>query len=57
MTAYVIDTGIRFNHVEFGGRASSGIDTVNPALPLTTATVNATKCVVTNPRSTNDHLL
>ncbi|MBV6521567.1 MAG: Extracellular serine proteinase [Gemmatimonadaceae bacterium] len=28
-TAYVIDTGIRFTHSEFGGRASSGYDFVN----------------------------
>ena len=29
VTAYVIDTGIRFTHQEFGGRARSGIDTVD----------------------------
>ncbi|MDX6644926.1 MAG: hypothetical protein QOK40_653 [Miltoncostaeaceae bacterium] len=28
VTAYVIDTGIRVSHQEFGGRASVGIDTV-----------------------------
>ncbi|GAA3737999.1 hypothetical protein GCM10022225_21130 [Plantactinospora mayteni] len=27
--AYVIDTGIRLTHTEFGGRATSGIDTVD----------------------------
>jgi aqualysin 1 len=34
VTAYVIDTGIRFTHQEFGGRAVSGVDTVDggPAL-------------------------
>ena len=26
--AYIIDTGINFNHVDFGGRASTGIDEV-----------------------------
>lgn len=29
VTAYIIDTGIRFSHYEFGGRASSGYDFVN----------------------------
>jgi len=29
VTAYVIDTGIRFSHREFGGRAVSGRDTVD----------------------------
>jgi subtilisin family serine protease len=28
VTAYVIDTGIRFDHTEFGGRASTGYDAV-----------------------------
>jgi subtilisin family serine protease len=28
VTAFIIDTGIQFNHREFGGRASAGIDTV-----------------------------
>ena len=28
VTAYIIDTGIRFDHVEFGGRASTGFDAV-----------------------------
>jgi len=28
VTAYIIDTGIRFDHVEFGGRAVAGIDEV-----------------------------
>jgi subtilisin family serine protease len=28
VTAYVIDTGIRFDHAEFGGRASTGYDAV-----------------------------
>jgi subtilisin family serine protease len=29
VTAYIIDTGIRFDHSEFGGRASSGFDAVD----------------------------
>ena len=29
VTAYIIDTGIRFNHQEFGGRATSGYDAVD----------------------------
>ena len=29
VTAYIIDTGIRFTHSEFGGRAASGFDAVN----------------------------
>ncbi len=29
VTAYVIDTGIRFSHTEFGGRAVSGIDVID----------------------------
>lgn len=29
VTAYVIDTGIRLSHTEFGGRASSGFDAVD----------------------------
>jgi aqualysin 1 len=29
VTAYVIDTGIRFNHTQFGGRAVSGFDAVD----------------------------
>lgn len=29
VTAYIIDTGIRFDHTEFGGRASSGYDAVD----------------------------
>ena len=29
VTAYIIDTGIRFDHSEFGGRASSGYDAVD----------------------------
>lgn len=28
VTAYIIDTGIRFSHTEFGGRASTGYDAV-----------------------------
>ena len=28
--AYIIDTGIRYSHVDFGGRASSGYDAVTP---------------------------
>jgi subtilisin family serine protease len=30
VTAYVIDTGIRKTHVEFGGRAVHGVDTTTP---------------------------
>nr|MBA2303003.1 S8 family peptidase [Acidobacteriota bacterium] len=29
VTVYIIDTGIRFDHVEFGGRASTGFDAVD----------------------------
>lgn len=29
VTAYIIDTGLRFSHGEFGGRASSGYDAVD----------------------------
>lgn len=29
VTAYIIDTGIRFDHVEFGSRATSGFDAVD----------------------------
>ena len=29
VTAYIIDTGIRFSHVEFGGRAVSGVDAID----------------------------
>ncbi len=29
VTAYVIDTGLRFSHSEFGGRAASGFDAVD----------------------------
>lgn len=29
VTAYIIDTGIRFSHNEFGGRATSGFDAVD----------------------------
>jgi subtilisin family serine protease len=30
VTAYIIDTGIRFTHTQFGGRAVKGIDEVTP---------------------------
>jgi subtilisin family serine protease len=30
VNAYIIDTGIRFDHVDFGGRASTGYDAVTP---------------------------
>jgi subtilisin family serine protease len=33
VTAYVIDTGIRTTHQEFGGRATSGFDAVDGSLP------------------------
>jgi subtilisin family serine protease len=33
VTAYILDTGIRLDHVEFGGRASDGYDAVDGALP------------------------
>ncbi len=33
VTAYVIDTGIRISHSEFGGRASYGYDAVDGSLP------------------------
>ena len=29
VTAYIIDTGIRLTHTEFGGRASSGVDEID----------------------------
>lgn len=29
VTAYIVDTGIRFSHAEFGGRATSGFDAVD----------------------------
>jgi subtilisin family serine protease len=29
VTAYIIDTGIRFTHTDFGGRATSGVDEVD----------------------------
>jgi subtilisin family serine protease len=31
VTAYIIDTGIRLSHQEFGGRASTGYDGITPA--------------------------
>lgn len=31
--AYIIDTGIRFTHTEFGGRAVDGYDAVDPGTP------------------------
>ena len=30
VTAYIIDTGIRFTHTQFGGRAIKGVDEVTP---------------------------
>ena len=33
VTAYIIDTGIRTTHTQFGGRAVSGFDAVDGALP------------------------
>jgi subtilisin family serine protease len=33
VTAYIIDTGIRTTHTQFGGRASSGFDAVDGTLP------------------------
>ncbi len=33
VTAYIIDTGIRITHQEFGGRASYGYDAVDGSLP------------------------
>ena len=33
MTAYIIDTGIRISHTEFGGRASDGYDAVDKRRP------------------------
>ena len=32
VTAYIIDTGIRFDHTDFGGRATSGFDAVDGGL-------------------------
>ncbi len=31
VTVYIIDTGIRFTHVDFGGRASPGVDEIVPS--------------------------
>src|SRR5438045_9734280 len=28
VTVYIIDTGINFDHVDFGGRASTGVDEI-----------------------------
>jgi subtilisin family serine protease len=33
VTAYIIDTGIRISHVDFGGRATYGYDAVDGTLP------------------------
>jgi subtilisin family serine protease len=33
VTAYILDTGMRLDHAEFGGRASGGYDAVDGALP------------------------
>jgi hypothetical protein len=33
VTAYILDSGIRLDHAEFGGRASGGYDAVDGALP------------------------
>jgi subtilisin family serine protease len=33
VTAYILDTGIRITHQEFGGRASDGFDAVDGSLP------------------------
>ncbi|MEV7420147.1 S8 family serine peptidase [Streptomyces sp. NPDC089919] len=33
VTAYIIDTGISFSHHDFGGRAKSGYDAVDPGTP------------------------
>ncbi|GAA3738004.1 hypothetical protein GCM10022225_21140 [Plantactinospora mayteni] len=33
VTAYIIDTGIRTSHADFGGRASHGFDAIDGALP------------------------
>ena len=33
VTAYIIDTGIQFSNTDFGGRATSGYDAVNPGTP------------------------
>jgi subtilisin family serine protease len=33
VTAYIIDTGIRFSHANFGGRAVDGFDAVDPNTP------------------------
>lgn len=35
VTAYIIDTGILTTHTQFGGRATSGYDAVDGALPAT----------------------
>ncbi len=33
VTAYIIDTGIRISHTDFGGRASHGFDAIDNTLP------------------------
>lgn len=33
VTAYVLDTGIRLTHTDFGGRAISGADVIDPGTP------------------------
>src|SRR5438105_1693603 len=48
VTVYIIDTGINFGHVDFGGRASTGVDEVTiggngrPASERAASTVGAT---------------
>jgi len=45
--AYIIDTGIRFTHSEFNGRATSGIDEVNPNTPADDCNGHATHVAAT----------
>ncbi|PYS70590.1 MAG: hypothetical protein DMF73_12580 [Acidobacteria bacterium] len=40
VTAYVIDSGIRTTHVDFGGRASIAADFINPSIDTCVTTTN-----------------
>ena len=42
VTAYIIDTGIRLDHGDFGGRATSGVDEVDGGAPTTATATGPT---------------
>ena len=44
VTAYIIDTGVQADHVDFGGRVQSGFDAVNAANPADPAVNPMTDC-------------